>query len=186
MGVLRSEAALRRRHSRTPPPITRDYVLKLDDDGGAPLLSVYRRQDHHLPQAGRARAGRAAGRSSRRCNPRGLTRPRCPAAICRRVASTPGSRRCSIAIQGLPNADRPRCRPPRHGSLATAVLDNAQKHRGILVQDFGSRLTGAGGRLHASRRVGADSGRRAVAAQQVRHRGCPSRRARASRPTRRE
>jgi glycerol-3-phosphate dehydrogenase len=32
---------------------TRDYVLKLDHpEGGAPLLSVFRRQDHHLPQAG--------------------------------------------------------------------------------------------------------------------------------------
>ena len=39
---------------------TRDYVLKVEGGGDvAPLLNIYRRQDHHLPPARRGRAGKA-------------------------------------------------------------------------------------------------------------------------------
>ena len=65
LDLFRRPPALRRRRVE-PQEATRDYVLKLDDGGGAPLAQRLRRQDHHLPPAGRRRAGEDRRGSSRR------------------------------------------------------------------------------------------------------------------------
>ena len=127
--------------------VTRDYVLELDaPDGGAPLLSRLRRQDHHLSPARRAGAGEARqassrvgrpGRRTRRCRAatfridgvgdlvRSLaqrlpfSRRGAPAARCVRAYGTRADRSCSSGANALCRSRPALRRRPHRGARST-------------------------------------------------------------------
>ena len=119
---------------RDPSAITRDYVFRVDagaagETRGARAVDL-RRQAHHVSQARRARAGRAAAVSSRRWGRRGRATQPLPGGDLPAGGLAAWTAELVRRYPALP-ADVLRDLAHRHGSRATAVLGRREDARPI-------------------------------------------------------
>ena len=121
---------------------TRDYVLELDDAGGAAAVGV-RRQDHDLPAPRRSTRSTSSIGFCRRRHVRAATgraQSLCPAAIFLFRASRRWSQISFAIIPGSARIVRRLARA--YGTRARVILDGTT-HWSALGRDFGSGLTEA-------------------------------------------